>query len=264
MSVTCISQNIRNLRRREGWTQEELAQRMGIKRSLLGAYEEGRAEPRAELLLKFANLFGISLEQLITLPIDTRNFTPGAPTDLQGRKLRVLSILVNENQEELIPLVPARAAAGYLNGYADPEYIEKLPGFHLPNFPQGTFRAFEILGDSMLPIPSGSIIFAEYVQDWTTLRDQHTYIVVTVSEGIVFKRIYNRIPENNTLLLRSDNPAYQDFEVHIRDILEIWKFKAFLSSEPPAREDSVRQLTDMVMDLQRSVQVLREKTIRDD
>jgi len=115
----------------------------------------------------------------------------------------------------------------------------------------------------MMPIPSGSIIFAEYVQDWTSIRDNQTYIVVTSSEGIVFKRVFNRLLDNNTLLLRSDNPAYQDFEVNVKDIHEIWKFRAFMSMEMPAREESVKQLTDIVISLQKSVRELQDRVGRE-
>ncbi|HNP53462.1 MAG TPA: helix-turn-helix transcriptional regulator, partial [Ferruginibacter sp.] len=38
------------LRKLRGWTQEEFAQKLQIKRSLLGAYEEERADPRLEVL----------------------------------------------------------------------------------------------------------------------------------------------------------------------------------------------------------------------
>lgn len=261
--MSCISINLKNLRRHEGMTQEELSQKLGIKRSLLGAYEEGRAEPKASLLIKMAHTFSVPLEQFINYPIDTKNFNPHAASDFEGRRLRVLSIAVDEHNEEKVQLVPSKASAGYLNGYADPVYVEKLQSFALPNFPTGTFRAFEILGDSMLPIPSGSIIFAEYVQDWTSIRDNQTYIVVTGSEGIVFKRVFNRLMENNTLLLRSDNPVYQDFEVNVKDIHEIWKFRAFMSMEMPAREESVKQLTDIVISLQKSVRELQDRVGRE-
>jgi transcriptional regulator with XRE-family HTH domain len=261
--MSCISINLKNLRRHEGMTQEELSQKLGIKRSLLGAYEEGRAEPKAALLIKMAQTFSVPLEQFINYPIDTKNLSAHAASDFEGRRLRVLSIAVDENNNEKVQLIPAKASAGYLNGYADPVYVEKLQSFALPNFPTGTFRAFEILGDSMLPIPSGSIIFAEYVQDWTSIRDNQTYIVVTSSEGIVFKRVFNRLMDNNTLLLRSDNPVYQDFEVNVKDIHEIWKFRAFMSMEMPAREESVKQLTDIVISLQKSVRELQDRVGRE-
>ena len=56
-----------------------------------------------------------------------------------------------------------------MNGYADPEYVATLPKFSLPMFNQGTYRAFEIKGDSMRPLASGSIVVAEYVENWNQL-----------------------------------------------------------------------------------------------
>ena len=42
--------NLKYLRKLRGWTQEEFASKLKIKRSLLGAYEEERAEPKLEVL----------------------------------------------------------------------------------------------------------------------------------------------------------------------------------------------------------------------
>ena len=49
--------NLKYLRKLRGWTQEEFAARLNIKRSLLGAYE-GRADPRLEVLEIVADIFG--------------------------------------------------------------------------------------------------------------------------------------------------------------------------------------------------------------
>ena len=48
--MSLVSENIKFFRKQLGFTQEQLALRIGIKRSLLGAYEEGRAEPGLETL----------------------------------------------------------------------------------------------------------------------------------------------------------------------------------------------------------------------
>jgi transcriptional regulator with XRE-family HTH domain len=45
-SLPMFAKNLKALRKEKGWTQQELADRMGIKRAALGAYEEGRSEPR--------------------------------------------------------------------------------------------------------------------------------------------------------------------------------------------------------------------------
>jgi hypothetical protein len=45
-----------------------------------------------------------------------------------------------------------------------------MPKFYLPMFKQGTYRAFEIKGDSMLPILSGTIIIGEYLENWADVK----------------------------------------------------------------------------------------------
>ncbi len=60
------NQNMRDLRKRHQLTQEQMAHKLGIKRSLLGAYEEARANPRLEVLVKAAELFNISVDQLVS------------------------------------------------------------------------------------------------------------------------------------------------------------------------------------------------------
>src|SRR5436190_17727197 len=117
-----LNTNIKFLRKRLGLTQSQLAENMGIKRSLIGAYEEGRAEPKLSTLVSFARLFGISLDSLATED-HTQQIVKAMPATNQADKLRVLAITVDSDENENIELVPQRASAGYLNGYADPEFI---------------------------------------------------------------------------------------------------------------------------------------------
>ena len=135
-----INENIRIGRKRLKLTQDQFAQKLDIKRSLLGAYEEGRAEPRLDLLHKMASLFGVSVDILISR--DLANEAESAPVDPFVRGKEVLVITQDANKKENIELVPHKAAAGYLNGFADPEFITELPKFRLPILSQGTYRAF--------------------------------------------------------------------------------------------------------------------------
>ena len=61
----------------------------------------------------------------------------------------------------------------------------------------GNYRAFEIVGDSMLPTPSGSVIVGEKVDDLEEVKSNQTYVVVSRNEGIVYKRVMknNKIQE---------------------------------------------------------------------
>ena len=60
-----VNENIRFLRKKRGWTQEMFSKKIGIKRSLVGAYEEGRSDPRLNNLLKICDIFNISLDNIL-------------------------------------------------------------------------------------------------------------------------------------------------------------------------------------------------------
>ncbi|OCX53836.1 transcriptional regulator [Mucilaginibacter sp. PPCGB 2223] len=252
-----ISSNIKFLRKKKGLTQQQFADQIDIKRSLVGAYEEERAEPKYDLLKKIALFFDVTVDDFINEVIDEK-WAPkpkGNPANL-----RVLSISVDRDDNENIELVPVKASAGYMNGYADPEYVAKLPKFNLPMFTNGTYRAFEIKGDSMLPLPSGSIIIAEYVENWADVKNAETYVVVSKNDGVVYKRIGNKFKDQKKLKLVSDNPVYEPYEVSGEDILELWKAKAYISTQlpQPAPEPTMESLTAMMMQMQRSISKMEQ------
>jgi len=241
--MSYINANIRHLRKEKGLTQEELASKIGIKRSLVGAYEEHRAEPRIATIQKLSYLFQIPLDTLINADLSSGNDT--TPIDATGKTLRVLPIVVSPDDKERVTLVPVSAEAGYADSYADPEFIETLPSFNLPVselYPDQTYRLFQIRGDSMLPVTSGSYIICSYLENWKEVRDGKCYIVVTQERGVVYKRLWKRI-DTHEILLQSDNPAYDPYTMKLPEIREIWKALGCLSFDLP--EPSSARVVDM-------------------
>ena len=258
-----LNENIRYLRKQLGLTQDQFAQQLDIKRSLVGAYEEGRAEPRLELLQKMATIAALSVDILIGRDISQLK-------EYEKKSLRskeVLVITVDDHNRENIELVPQKAAAGYLNGYADPEYIRELPRFKLPILTQGTYRAFEITGDSMLPILPGTIVIGEWVENFQDLKNGKPYVLVTQREGIVYKRVFNYLQENGKLFLVSDNRQYAPYQIDAAEVIEAWGAKAYISLQFPdantKNEMSIEQLSGVVMELQQELQSLKaEKPLK--
>ena len=135
-----IASNLKFLRKTKSWTQNDLAEEINIKRSLIGAYEEGRARPTYEVLYDLSKLFKYSIDELITKDLRQTEkvalFTEEQLTsDVTGRHLRVLAITVDNKDKENIEMIPVKASAGYLNGYADPTFIKELNKFRLPFVP---------------------------------------------------------------------------------------------------------------------------------
>src|SRR6476659_1302753 len=189
--MSMANKNLKYLRKLRGWTQEEFAQKLRIKRSLLGAYEEERADPRMEVLEVVADMFKLSLDELLR-----KDLAEGKGTYLSKRRAQKLAAGRGD-----IPFVPVKAAAGYLAGFADPEFIDELNTFTLPMLSGGDYRAFEIDGDSMLPTPSGSVIVGEKIDSLEDIKNNMAYIVVSRNEGIVYKRVVKNNRQKSKLTL---------------------------------------------------------------
>ena len=255
-----LANNLRYLRKQNQLTQEQLAQKLGIKRALIGAYEEGRAEPKLLTLQYFCQFFKVRMDQLVLRDLTTEKAE--AETDAEGRKLRILPIPVNtEDDKELATMVPVKASAGYLNGYGDADYVGALPRFALPfpELPQDrTYRVFQIRGDSMLPVPPGAYIISEYVQDWNDIRNEECYVLITRDEGVVYKRVINNMREGQ-LLLKSDNPDYDPYTVAVGRVVEVWKAVGVVSFElpNPDRQPGMPQIAALLTELKQEVEALK-------
>lgn len=257
-----IASNMKFLRKAKQWTQNDLAEELHIKRSLIGAYEESRARPTYEVLYDLSKLFKYSIDELITKDLRQTQkvslFTDEQLNpDVSGKNLRVLAITVDEHQRENIEMIPAKASAGYLSGYADPGYIQELNKFRLPFLPSGTYRAFEIKGDSMLPVLPGSVIVGEYVSNWRAIKDGHTYIILSKHDGIVFKRVFNQIEESGTLILRSDNTSYPAYPIKTEEVLEVWKAVLHISYLNKG-DISYQNILQMMQQLKKEVEELKQ------
>ena len=244
--------NLKYLRKLRGWTQEEFAIKLNIKRSLIGAYEEERADPRIDVLEIIADMFKLSLDELLLKDL-SNSINTGSY--LQKRRMQKMM----SAERNLIHFVPVKAAAGYLTSYADSEFIDELNTFTLPMLSGGHYRAFEIIGDSMLPTPSGSIIVGEKIESLEDTKNGQAYIVVSKNEGIVYKRINRNNRAKNKVTLESDNPNYQPYQINTEDIVELWQAQVVIGKVASQQRWDVNSLANLVNNLQDQVTTLKKK-----
>ena len=248
--MSVAGQNLKYLRKLRGWTQEEFATKLGIKRSLIGAYEEERADPRLDVMEILCEMFKLTLDDLMRKDLSNT----GNNYMAKRRQLKMMTA-----ERNVIHFVPVKAAAGYLAGYADTEFIDELNTFTLPMLTGGNYRAFEIIGDSMLPTPSGSIIVGEKVDSIDDVKNNLAYIVVSRNEGIVYKRIVKSNKTKNKVSLVSDNPQYQPYQVNTEDIVELWQAQSVISKVTTQQRWDVNSLANLVNNLQDQVSTMKKK-----
>lgn len=261
-----FASNIKILRKRKGRTQDEVACALNLKRSTLSGYENGIAQPDIETLISFSSYFNVSIDTLLRVDISKLSDSQlgelerGYDAYIRGSNLRVLATTVDRSNKENIELVNEKAKAGYTTGYADPEYIGSLPVFNLPFLSENRkYRTFQLTGDSMLPIPDGSYVTGEFLQDWRNIITGNAYIILTLDDGIVFKVVENNIEKNGKLVLYSLNPLYEPYEVHVNEVKEVWKFVHYISSKLPDPLIPEKQLLKTVATIKHDLERLKAK-----
>lgn len=68
-----MTNKIRECRKRKGLSQEELANKIGVKRAVVSKYETGKISPRIEIIQKISRVLGVPVHELVgdTMYIDT-------------------------------------------------------------------------------------------------------------------------------------------------------------------------------------------------
>lgn len=404
--MSLVSNNIKYLRKLNGLTQEQFSQRIGIKRSLLGAYEEARANPNWNTLITIAKLFNTSVDQLLkqdlrkiretpdlSLPMG-RNSAPPRPTAppifdeestyeddfissppqisdpvlpdsapqpqplvnvlekyykapserptsernpaertaerqsvpversqpdrnvpqaapagalyeevraRTGQAVQTPPFTVSRGQDEFAggghpasghsasghpasgealptfnnhfekaPSVAASAPSSqpqaawagtdnsaqaihyvglgqvgeYQHRFGQLDYLSRLPTMRLPMLPTGQYRAFEADNDFTFP---GAWLIGQFVRNWFDIADGQFYVLLVQHQGILARRVVNQVSQKGTLLLTADKPTVPNREVALKDVLEVWAVRAFVSQQlppPPPSYDRIRQLAD--------------------
>ncbi|HQN57961.1 MAG TPA: LexA family transcriptional regulator [Saprospiraceae bacterium] len=238
--------NLRHLRRKKQMSQQNFADVLGIPRTTYSEYEKGNTEPNLKMLGRMCEELNVSLDQLVNTDLTLDNLEV-----FRNKELRVLAMTVDMDGRSQIELVETKAEAGYMSGMADPEYISDLPRISVPSLQGGHYRAFEISGDSMLPMESGSIIISRLVESLKDIKDDKTYIIITHKDGVLYKRI-RRVDTESQLIAISDNERYAPYPISYEDIQEIWQYHAHIGFSD-VKQTFRTMLEDKIDDIYRKV-----------
>ena len=193
-------------------SQTHMARTLGIAQSTLSQIESEHSQPSFDVLSRLAARYAINLNWLILGDGDMFIRQPEAPTQLQT--------LLN------IPMVHHDAKASYANSRLQEnaeDITDNVDGsYRIPGFEQHQGRRlFEVSGDSMRPTFSGGdIVLCSKVEDMELL-EHHTLAVVVTPEEVLLKRT-SPTEGGDVLVLRSDNPAYQNQTVKMDRVVEFW------------------------------------------
>jgi phage repressor protein C with HTH and peptisase S24 domain len=209
------------LRRQSGLSQRDVADSVGVSNPRISAYEKDETiQIKMPVLKKLAALYHTTPEYIET----------GVRTGQESFNSMPTRIVVTNNQQKAQTLlVPHKAEAGYRKSFNDEQYLGTLPTYSLPGFEHGSFRMFEVAGNSMLPtFEPGDIVICEHVERPEEIVDGTVYVIVT-TEGICLKRVTNVVGKKGYLIIESDNPDFKPDIIQPSEVLEMWSYRKKLT-----------------------------------
>lgn len=260
-----LSKNLKFLRESNSrQSQEALANALGVTRSAISSYEDGRAEPKLVVMNRIANYFNITLDQLLNSDLARIGSDGIVDMTKEMRKIahvgqsgRVLTVTIDKNNNQNVEFVTSRSALGYIQSYDNADFLRDLPKYTLPFLSENkTYRAFEVQDSGL---PANAVVIGEYVQDWGTLKDDTICVVVSKTKAIILKKIFNKINEKGTVTLKSTGISHAPFDMNADDIVEIWRFASYISRDFPEDSTSVPELRIAFSRLEDEVRDLKMK-----
>lgn len=223
--MSSIGKNIRKIRSIKKLSQSEFAELFDLKRASIGSYEEGRAEPKMDVIIRIARHFNISLDDLLTKELTVNqlyNF------DIFDAKPQINSNFIasssQPNFSKSIELVNAKNHSEYALKRTDSAFLAGLETISLPVVSKISMRAFEFIGNEMqfnnVGIFHGDLLLGNLIEP-ITCEAGFVYIFVTSSE-IIIRRLSNKSTDG-LLKLDADNPNFKSKNLTLEEISETWQ-----------------------------------------
>ena len=253
--MSYVGKNIRKIRTVKKLSQAAFAELFGLARPSVGAYEEGRSEPKMETLIQIAQHFGLSVDLLLTKELTVNELYHFDIFKQHGTSAETSTAALADQQKTVTPFVPADRLLEYIVQHHKASFLDTLPPLTFPHQLGPATRAFEIVGAEMQHQQQGlrhqDVVLCRRVDlAAPNLRVHRIYAFVTQSRLLV-RRLSERLP-NNVLKLRADNPDYGAEEFALDQALEIWEVKAVFTTHlrPPSTvEERVTRLERQVEEL---------------
>ncbi len=223
--MSYIGVNIKKIRSVKKLNQSEFAELFNLTRASVGSYEEQRAEPKLDTIIRIADYFKISIDKLIKKELTVNelyNF------DIFRKELKKSGEIDDQNTS--VKYVPENLLKLYPSQHKNNSYLEKLGKIKLPEKISGNqFRAFFHKGNSLYNnggINHGDTVICSKIK-FSQLELQQLVYCVTKKE--VISGIVSVSEDQLTLSGYSLN--HSKVTINKKDIKELWLIRKKITSE---------------------------------
>ena len=137
-----LADKIMNERKKNGWSQEELAEKLAVSRQSISKWEGAQAIPDIQKIIKMAELFGVSTDYLLKDDMEPETTNPSSDTlAADGSSTSFVRVSLEEANEFLDleeKMVPRLANTVSLCIFAPALLLFLIAVSEVPGFPAGT------------------------------------------------------------------------------------------------------------------------------
>ena len=212
----------------------ELAEQLGYSKSMISEYVNNRKQVSAALLRRLFEVFPEAKSEQSSGKKGKGSFVaePVAKYAI-NKKTDGIILDLGDSLVMHVPLVNKYAYAGYLTGYGDAEYIDKLPRvpFAVDKEHKGNYIAIEVKGESMndgtrAGYIEGDVLLCREVPNHHWQNKLHIkkwdFVIVTKTDGILIKKISKHNTATGDITLHSLNEDYDDIHMNLHDVAKIF------------------------------------------
>ncbi|WP_417887504.1 helix-turn-helix domain-containing protein [Zunongwangia sp.] len=235
--MSYFGKNIRKIRNVKKLSQQAFAELFELKRGTLGAYEEERSEPRIETIIKIANHFSITIDDLLTKELTVNKL-------LKFKDDLALQGSFDKEKFARIPCITPKTETDYVLYFDKPHFIEDLPKLHLPLNREKKYRGYLISNLEMTNNDKGyfpkDVIIGEKIEteDYSKIENSSLILLVTTHK-ILLRKFYQT---SEKITLQATNKNIDDLEIKLNDIKEMWCVKyCFLKHLPENQNTELEQ-----------------------
>ena len=212
-----VGHNIKKIRQAKNISQSDFAALFNLSRPSVGAYEEGRSEPKIETLIQISRYFNLSIDVMLTRELSSKDiFSLG----LLNRKLDKAHAKESPAAEtKAAPFVSNKERIPYLVNRHDKTYLDSLPKLGIPDATHDIDLILEQEGQKLEVDSKGvkhsDILFCRRIASikeaserlWVVVTDEDIHVgrIDTVQDEVMTMRFDN--PNYETLLINTDSIA---------------------------------------------------------
>ncbi len=258
--LSFIGENIKKIRQAKRISQAAFSSLFNLARPSIGAYEEGRSEPKIDTIIQIASHFRISIDVLLTRKLTVSEiYSLDRLNDKLDQAHRIKNGSSGSKSPQSrtgIPLIKTNHYLDYLVNYQTADFFNKLPKIQLPIDQPHKYRAFEMNGSEMeyhqQGLHHGDLLVGSLI-NWEQLPQNLKKTVCVIHKENITTRRLHAIDEQQ-LTLSTDDPNYPMLSISKDNILEVWMIEAVYSTylNPPTL------LEERVLLLEKEVQQIKK------